>query len=123
VWPAQLCYAIVRVQLCCIIGCTTNSQNYSYMFYHDYFYFTCMVDHIISYSLLNVNMCLTIFFFFAAVMQTDGFDYLQQSCPYLLTELLEYVAKVGEHSVSPYLYSSEILDGGDANGRRVKPRI
>uniref|UniRef100_A0A0E0EFG3 BTB domain-containing protein n=1 Tax=Oryza meridionalis TaxID=40149 RepID=A0A0E0EFG3_9ORYZ len=30
-----------------------------------------------------------------AVMQTDGFDYLQQSCPSLLTELLEYVAKGG----------------------------
>ncbi|BAF22409.1 BTB/POZ and MATH domain-containing protein 1 [Oryza sativa Japonica Group] len=58
-----------------------------------------------------------------AVMQTDGFDYLQQSCPSLLTELLEYVAKVGEHSVSPCLYSNEVLDGGDANGRRVKPRI
>jgi speckle-type POZ protein len=56
-------------------------------------------------------------------MQTDGFDYLQQSCPYLLTELLEYVAKAGEHSVSPCLYSNEVLDGGDANGRRVKPRI
>ncbi|KAL5196668.1 hypothetical protein ABZP36_000180 [Zizania latifolia] len=58
-----------------------------------------------------------------AVMQTDGFDYLQQSCPSLLTELLEYVAKVGEHLVSPCLYSNEVLDGGDANGRRVKPRI
>uniref|UniRef100_A0A804MTL6 MATH domain-containing protein n=1 Tax=Zea mays TaxID=4577 RepID=A0A804MTL6_MAIZE len=58
-----------------------------------------------------------------AVMQTDGFDYLQQSCPSLLTELLEYVAKIGEHSVSPCLYSTEVLDGGDANGRRVKPRI
>ncbi|KAF8679072.1 hypothetical protein HU200_045829 [Digitaria exilis] len=58
-----------------------------------------------------------------AVMQTDGFDYLQQSCPSLLTELLEYVAKVGEHSVTPCLYSTEVLDGGDANGRRVKPRI
>nr|ACF80834.1 unknown [Zea mays] len=56
-------------------------------------------------------------------MQTDGFDYLQQSCPSLLTELLEYVAKIGEHSVSPCLYSTEVLDGGDANGRRVKPRI
>ena len=59
----------------------------------------------------------------AAVMQTDGFDYLQQSCPSLLTELIEYVAKVGEHTASPCLYSNEVLDGGDVNGRRVKPRI
>jgi speckle-type POZ protein len=58
-----------------------------------------------------------------AVMQTDGFDYLQQSCPSLLTELLEYVAKVGDHAVSPCLYANEVLDGGDANGRRVKPRL
>ncbi|XP_020108587.1 BTB/POZ and MATH domain-containing protein 1 [Ananas comosus] len=58
-----------------------------------------------------------------AVMQTDGFEYLKLSCPSLLTELLEYVAKVGEHSVSPCLYASETLDGSDVNGRRVKPRI
>ncbi|XP_037482121.1 BTB/POZ and MATH domain-containing protein 1-like [Triticum dicoccoides] len=58
-----------------------------------------------------------------AVMQTEGFDYLQQSCPSLLTELLEYVAKVGDHAVPPCLYSNEVLDGGDANGRRVKPRL
>ena len=29
-----------------------------------------------------------------AVMQTDGFEYLKQSCPTVLTELLEYVARV-----------------------------
>ncbi|RZC59193.1 hypothetical protein C5167_006502 [Papaver somniferum] len=31
-----------------------------------------------------------------AVMQTDGFEYLKESCPAVLTELLEYVARVGE---------------------------
>ncbi|KAH0738665.1 hypothetical protein KY290_037370 [Solanum tuberosum] len=29
-----------------------------------------------------------------AVMQTDGFDYLRESCPHVLTELLEYVARL-----------------------------
>jgi speckle-type POZ protein len=56
-------------------------------------------------------------------MQTEGFEYLKMSCPSVLTELLQYVAKVGEHSIAPCLSSNDPLDGGDANGRRVKPRI
>lgn len=58
-------------------------------------------------------------------MQTDGFEYLKQSCPSVLTELLEYVAKIGEHSVIVCGHGNEtgFLDGGDGNGRRVKPRI
>ncbi|KAJ8547494.1 hypothetical protein K7X08_011080 [Anisodus acutangulus] len=31
-------------------------------------------------------------------MQTDGFDYLRESCPHVLTVLLEYVARVNEYS-------------------------
>ncbi|XP_058083960.1 BTB/POZ and MATH domain-containing protein 2-like [Magnolia sinica] len=59
-----------------------------------------------------------------AVMQTDGFEYLKVSCPAVLTELLEYVAKVGEHSIIVSRHhASEALDGSDANGRRVKQRI
>ncbi|PIA44776.1 hypothetical protein AQUCO_01700398v1 [Aquilegia coerulea] len=59
-----------------------------------------------------------------AVMQTDGFDYLKVSCPAVLTELLEYVARVGEHSVMVSRHGNEaILDGSDINGRRVKQRI
>lgn len=59
-----------------------------------------------------------------AVMQTDGFEYLKESCPSVLTELLEYVARVSEHSVILCRHGSEaILDGSDANGRRVKPRL
>ncbi|CAN1193172.1 BTB/POZ and MATH domain-containing protein 2, partial [Linum perenne] len=58
-----------------------------------------------------------------AVMQTDGFEYLEQSCPSVITELLQYVAKVGEHSaVSACTHGIECLDG-DINGRRVKQRI
>ncbi|KAJ8622616.1 hypothetical protein MRB53_031145 [Persea americana] len=58
-----------------------------------------------------------------AVMQTDGFEYLKVSCPSLLTELLAYVAKLGEHSLLTKRNMNEALDGSDANGRRVKQRI
>uniref|UniRef100_A0A2P2L2I3 Uncharacterized protein MANES_05G073000 n=3 Tax=Rhizophora mucronata TaxID=61149 RepID=A0A2P2L2I3_RHIMU len=59
-----------------------------------------------------------------AVMQTDGFEYLKESCPFVLAELLEYVARVSEHSVIVYRHGNEaILDGSDINGRRVKQRL
>ncbi|KAG8499811.1 hypothetical protein CXB51_006184 [Gossypium anomalum] len=59
-----------------------------------------------------------------AVMQTDGFEYLKESCPGVLTELLQYVAKIGEQSVISCGYRKEgSLDGSDVNGRRVKPRL
>ncbi|KAI5680331.1 hypothetical protein M9H77_01558 [Catharanthus roseus] len=59
-----------------------------------------------------------------AVMQTDGFEYLKESCPHVLTELLEYVARINEHSVilSKQVHEG-ILDGSDVNGRRVKQRL
>lgn len=59
-----------------------------------------------------------------AVMQTDGFEYLKESCPSVLTELLQYVAKIGEHSVIASGHGNETLpDGCDVNGRRVKQRL
>ncbi|GAB4851160.1 BTB/POZ and MATH domain-containing protein 2 [Ancistrocladus abbreviatus] len=59
-----------------------------------------------------------------AVMQTEGFEYLRESCPSVLTELLEYVARMNEHSISVSGYGNEImLDGSDINKRRVKQRI
>ncbi|KAI4301293.1 hypothetical protein L6164_034585 [Bauhinia variegata] len=59
-----------------------------------------------------------------AVMQTDGFEYLKESCPSVLTELLEYVARFTEHSVFMCKHGIEaILDGSDINGRRVKQRL
>lgn len=64
---------------------------------------------------------------FSAVMQTDGFGYLKESCPSVITELLQYVARIGEHSVIACGRGNENLDGdmngGDMNGRRVKQRI
>ncbi|KAL3649088.1 BTB/POZ and MATH domain-containing protein 2 [Castilleja foliolosa] len=59
-----------------------------------------------------------------AVMQTEGFEYLKESCPHVLTELLEYVARITEHSLSVSKQGTEgILDGTDVNGRRVKQRL
>ncbi|XP_028804229.1 BTB/POZ and MATH domain-containing protein 2 [Neltuma alba] len=59
-----------------------------------------------------------------AVMQTDGFEYLKESCPSVLTELLEYVARFTEQSDFMYKDRNEaILDGSDINGRRVKQRL
>ncbi|XP_016650928.1 PREDICTED: BTB/POZ and MATH domain-containing protein 2-like [Prunus mume] len=60
----------------------------------------------------------------SGVMQTDGYKHLKESCPSVLTELLEYVARVSEHSVSLCRHGNEaILDGSDINGRRVKQRL
>ncbi|RDX87670.1 BTB/POZ and MATH domain-containing protein 2, partial [Mucuna pruriens] len=54
-----------------------------------------------------------------AVMQTDGFEYLKESCPSVLTELLEYVARFTEHSDFMCKHRNEaLLDGSDINGRR-----
>ncbi|KAF2314904.1 hypothetical protein GH714_037138 [Hevea brasiliensis] len=45
---------------------------------------------------------------------------LLESCPSVLTELLEYVARVGEHTVIVCRHGNEaILDGSDLNGRRL----
>lgn len=65
-----------------------------------------------------------LFCFISAVMQTDGFDYLKQSCPSVISELLLCVARVSEHSVVSYDHGDEAsLDGADMNCRRVKQRI
>lgn len=61
--------------------------------------------------------------FFSAVMETDGFDHLKESCPSVLTELLDYVAKMGLHPATCYDHGGIALDGSDANGRRVKQRL
>nr|VDD47211.1 unnamed protein product [Brassica oleracea] len=59
-----------------------------------------------------------------AVMETDGFDYLKESCPGLLSELLEYVARLSEHSLASSWNRKEFYpDGCDVNGRRVKQRL
>lgn len=61
---------------------------------------------------------------FSAVMQTDGFEYLKESCPSVITELLQHSATIGKHAVKARAYHNDsYLDGCDLNGRRVKPRL
>lgn len=59
-----------------------------------------------------------------AVMETEGFEYLKESCPSVLTELLQYVARIGEHcTIASGFGKVTLLDGSDVNRRRVKPRL
>lgn len=66
----------------------------------------------------------------AAVMQTEGFNYLEATCPSLLSDLLATVAVVDDDS-SPISRkrsgSSNIglnlMDSVDLNGRRMKRRM
>lgn len=62
----------------------------------------------------------------AAVMRSDGFEYLKEHCPSLQSELLKTVAgceddcsSAGGKSRSVW---AQMSDGGDTNGRRVRPR-
>ncbi|KAM2888812.1 hypothetical protein FF1_012485 [Malus domestica] len=59
-----------------------------------------------------------------AVIETDGFNYLRESCPSVITELLRYVASSGDHSFLTSGYGKgNLLDSTDGNGRRVKARL
>jgi speckle-type POZ protein len=62
----------------------------------------------------------------AAVIQTEGFDYLKDNCPSLPTEILKTVAGYEEEHSSGGKSQSvwgQLSDGGDTNGRRVRQRI
>ncbi|GAB2211397.1 hypothetical protein Drorol1_Dr00024709 [Drosera rotundifolia] len=57
------------------------------------------------------------------MMQTGGFEYLKESCPSVLSDLLEYVAAT-EHSVCSSWFGYGIApNGSDVNRRRVKQRV
>ncbi|XP_024391130.1 BTB/POZ and MATH domain-containing protein 1 isoform X2 [Physcomitrium patens] len=65
----------------------------------------------------------------AAVMHSEGFEYLRDSCPTLQSELLKTVAGVYEEGVGTGVISNrnrsvwgQMSDGADAGGRRVRPR-
>jgi speckle-type POZ protein len=65
----------------------------------------------------------------AAVMHSEGFEYLRDSCPTLQSELLKTVAGVYEEGVGTGVTSNrnrsvwgQLSDGADAGGRRVRPR-
>lgn len=62
----------------------------------------------------------------AAVMRSDGFEYLKDNCPALQSELLKTVAGCEDDRSSGGGKSrsvwAQLSDGGDTNGRRVRQR-
>ncbi|KAF5937577.1 hypothetical protein HYC85_025083 [Camellia sinensis] len=62
----------------------------------------------------------------AAVMRSDGFEYLKENCPSLQSELLKTVAGCEEDCSSGGGKSrsvwAQLSDGGDTNSRRVRQR-
>ncbi|KAA8544414.1 hypothetical protein F0562_022426 [Nyssa sinensis] len=62
----------------------------------------------------------------AAVMRSDGFEYLKENCPSLQSELLKTVAGCEEACSSGGGKSrsvwAQLSEGGDTNGRRVRQR-
>ncbi|PHT34859.1 BTB/POZ and MATH domain-containing protein 5 [Capsicum baccatum] len=66
--------------------------------------------------------------FLASFMQSNGFEYLKESCPSLQSELLKTVAGCEDDCSSgggggkSRRVGAQLLDGGDTNGRRVKQR-
>ncbi|KAI3474350.1 hypothetical protein Pfo_029186 [Paulownia fortunei] len=60
------------------------------------------------------------------VMQSEGFRYLEQSCPSLLSELLETVASVDENGSSIFgldLAADGVAESVNPNGRRLRRRV
>ena len=55
----------------------------------------------------NVTATYSVFLFFPAMIQTDGFEYLKENCPTILIEILEYVARVSEHFVIQHQHGNE----------------
>ena len=70
----------------------------------------------LSQSLMDVPI--------AAVMRSDGFEYLKENCPSLQSELLKMVAGCEEDHSSGGKSRSvwAQLSDGDTNGRRVRQR-
>ena len=57
--------------------------------------------------LLMLAATYSVFLFFPAMIQTDGFEYLKENCPTILIEILEYVARVSEHFVIQHQHGNE----------------
>ncbi|KVH88320.1 BTB/POZ and MATH domain-containing protein 5-like [Cynara cardunculus var. scolymus] len=63
----------------------------------------------------------------AAVMRSDGFEYLKENCPWLQSEILKMVAGCEDGCSSggggkSRSVCAQLSDGGDTNGRRVRQR-
>lgn len=62
----------------------------------------------------------------AAVMRSDGFEHLKESCPSMQSELLKVIAGCDDDCSSgggkTRSVWAQLSDGGDTNGRRVRQR-
>lgn len=62
----------------------------------------------------------------AAVMRSDGFEHLKESCPSLQSDLLKIIAGCDDDCSSgggkTRSVWAQLSDGGDTNGRRVRQR-
>ncbi|KAI8559654.1 hypothetical protein RHMOL_Rhmol04G0190000 [Rhododendron molle] len=57
----------------------------------------------------------------AELFQMEGFEYLKESCSSVLTKLLQYIARISEHSAIGNSHGNKaFLDGSDLNSRHVK---
>lgn len=78
------------------------------------------------YGLINSLRHTCSMILFAAVMRSDGFEYLKENCPSLQSELLKTVAGCDEDCSNGGGKSgsvwAQLSDGGDNSGRRVRQR-
>ncbi|CAF1831588.1 BnaC04g15700D [Brassica napus] len=105
-YALQRLRTICESQLCEGISINTVATNYALAEQHHCFQLKSAYLKFIS---LPENL--------KAVMETDGFDYLKEGCPCLLSELLEYVVRLSEHSLASLGHGKELyVDGCDVMG-------
>jgi len=77
----------------------------------------------LSCKTIDSNVIFFFILFIAAVMQSDGFEYLKENCPLLQSELLKTVAG-GEEEFSGEgkcrSVWAQVSDGGETNDRSVR---
>ncbi|KAB2608442.1 BTB/POZ and MATH domain-containing protein 2-like [Pyrus ussuriensis x Pyrus communis] len=54
--------------------------------------------------------------------KTDGFKYLRESCPFVITKLLRYVGSMGEHSFVTSGYKEALIGMEGRFKAKTKPR-
>ncbi|MBA0574570.1 hypothetical protein Golob_001762 [Gossypium lobatum] len=93
-----------------------------------YVFFIGQLGHVRTYALvklwIELSRSLTCVLI-AAVMRSDGFEYLKDNCPSLQSELLKTIAGCEEDYSSGGKSRSvwaQLSDGTDTNGRRVRQR-
>lgn len=103
--------------------------NFTQLYSHDLSYRQRLVFPI-AITRQASHIC-PFFIIFAVVMKSDGFGCLEETCPSLLSELLETVAVVDEEDTSlmnrkrssSSNIGLDIVDGLDSNLRRMRRRL